>query len=151
MSAKRDKIFPTLQLTDACNKSCNVCLRSPDAAKHRLSFDELRAYVDDLGRLSEGYVAKYQFITGGEPTLWKDTGHDIVDVLATVKATGLVETLTMPTNGKLFEDIHVARDLLRRLSDQIDGSIVIGVSVAGYQSNLDSNGCRARALSPALA
>jgi hypothetical protein len=143
MSDEGGEVFPALQLTDACNKNCTACLRSPDATKHTLSFDDFQAYLGDLRRLSERYRIKHQFITGGEPTLWKDGDKDMVDILAAVKATGIVDTVTMPTNGKVFEDIHVARDLARRISSRIEGSVIVGVSIAGYQKNLDGNGCEA--------
>ena len=41
MSGRPPNIFPALQLTDACNKNCTACLRSPDANKHRLRAREL--------------------------------------------------------------------------------------------------------------
>jgi hypothetical protein len=143
MDDKLTNIFPALQLTDACNKNCTACLRSAYATRHRLSFKDVEAYLDDLRRLSRAYRIKYQFVTGGEPTIWKDGGKDIVDVLAAVNRLGLVSTLTMPTNGKVFEDIHAARDLVRRVSKQIEGAVVFGVSIAAYQGNLDDEGCKA--------
>jgi uncharacterized Fe-S cluster-containing radical SAM superfamily protein len=137
-------LFPALQLTDACNKNCTVCLRSPEATKHHLSYAEFRRYLDDLNRLSKQFAIKYQFITGGEPTLWKEGGKDIIDVLAEVRALDGVGIVTMPSNGKVFEDLNFARAWLSRLSERLKRPIVLGISIAAYQNNFD--GTRSAAL-----
>ncbi|MBT3222425.1 MAG: hypothetical protein HN348_25410, partial [Proteobacteria bacterium] len=81
MGNERPNIFPALQLTDRCNKNCAACLRSPESTKHHLSYAEIEAYIEDLGRLSAAYRIAFQFTTGGEPTIWKDGDKTIVDVL----------------------------------------------------------------------
>jgi hypothetical protein len=143
MSDTRDDIFPALQLTDMCNKECGACLRDTEHPPHRLRYGDVEAYVDDLRRLSRVYRTRYQFCTGGEPTLWKDGSLDIVDVLVALHRSGLVDTLSMPTNGKVLEDVHVARDIVQRLSRRIDTPIAIGISIGKHQDNLLSEGCRA--------
>ncbi|MBT3218319.1 MAG: hypothetical protein HN348_04455, partial [Proteobacteria bacterium] len=97
----------------------------------------------DLGRLSAAYRIAFQFTTGGEPTIWRDGDQTIVDVLVALQRSGLITTLTMPTNGKVFEDIDFARNLVQSLSRRINGVVVFGVSIAKYQGNLTDEGCLA--------
>jgi hypothetical protein len=136
-------LFPALQLTDACNKNCVACLRSPDATMHHLHYTDFQKYLDDLRRLSQDFTIGYQFVTGGEPTLWKHAGKDIIDVLAELRALGFIGIVTMPSNGKLFEDLPAARAWLSRLSERLDGPIVLGLSVSTFQENLTGGRCQA--------
>ncbi|MCP4601985.1 MAG: 4Fe-4S cluster-binding domain-containing protein [Proteobacteria bacterium] len=140
---KSRSIYPALQITDACNKKCRACLRMPISNKHRLKYDKYKMYLRDLVRVSKTHKIEYQFITGGEPTIWKDRNRDITDILASLDELKLVKTVTMPTNGKLFENRDTARDLLKRISERIDSYIMVGISVAKYQENFNENGCEA--------
>lgn len=133
-------LFPAIQLTAACNKQCRACLRSANADSLKIQAGTFDMYLADLKTLGEKYKLKFQFVTGGEPTIWKSSGRDTVDVLASLVNLGLIETITMPTNGKLFEDINYARDFFKRLSSRIERHIVVGVSIAEYQENLSDTG-----------
>lgn len=133
-------IFPALQMTAACNKQCRACLRSANADAMKIGAGTFDMYLDDLRALSVKYSLKFQFVTGGEPTIWRSHGRDTVDVLASLFNLGFIETVTMPTNGKVFEDINHAREFFGRLSSQIDRKAIVGISIAGYQENLSENG-----------
>jgi uncharacterized Fe-S cluster-containing radical SAM superfamily protein len=138
-----ESINPALQVTGACNKDCEACLRPPKLRKHHLRRAQFESYVADLATLGQGRRIAYQFVTGGEPTIWRDGELDITDLLATLTGLEHVGTIVMPTNGKVLEDRAAARELLARLVDRISRPVVVGVSVASYQHNLDESGCLA--------
>ncbi len=136
-------LYPALQITDACNKNCNACLRLPHSGTYNLRFDDVLAYQRDLRVLSSRYRIAYQFVTGGEPTIWRDRDKDVVDILGALDDLGFVGLLTMPTNGKALEDKGAAAALLRRISERTTTGVVVGISIAEYQNNLDENGSAA--------
>lgn len=138
-----ESLFPALQVTGACNKDCTACLRPPELRRHRLSYEGFSAYLADLAVLARGRRLSYQFVTGGEPTIWRDGERDVTDLLAELTAIDAIGTIAMPTNGKLFEDRATARDFIARLARKLTRPIVVGVSVAGYQHNLDEGECAA--------
>jgi uncharacterized Fe-S cluster-containing radical SAM superfamily protein len=138
-----ESINPALQVTGACNKNCDACLRPPKLRKHHLRQNDFSRYLADLATLSGSRKIKYQFVTGGEPTIWRDREMDITDLLAALTDLGYVGTIVMPTNGMVLEDRLAARELLCRLVRRISRPIVVGVSVASYQHNLDASGCAA--------
>ncbi len=135
------ELYPAIQMTAACNKQCRACLRSANADSLKIQSGTFDMYLDDLRVLAAVHEIKFQFVTGGEPTIWRSNGRDTVDVLASLFNLKLIETITMPTNGKLFEDMNYARDFFTRLSAQIDRRMVVGISIAGYQENLTESGC----------
>jgi len=133
-------LYPAIQMTNACNKQCRACLRSANSDVAKVEYDVFEKYLGDLRNLSESYHLEYQFVTGGEPTIWKSQGFDIVDVLADLFELNLIKTIAMPSNGKVFEDINFAREFFKRLSSRINGTIIVGISIAEYQENLTDSG-----------
>ncbi len=136
-------IYPTLQLTDACNKQCAPCLRSVNRKSFSLGYGHVETYLKDLDALSHDYKIGYQFITGGEPTIWQDGDKDIVDVLQSFDRETCVRGLVVPTNGRVFEKEETARSLLGRLAQAMTRGLILGVSIADYQENFDDQGCLA--------
>jgi hypothetical protein len=98
-------------------------------------------YLSDLRNLKNRYKIGFQFVTGGEPTLWKDNGMDVADVIVALSKEGGIRNITMPTNGKRFEDRDYLDDLLDRITRGVDHSIIIGLSIAGYQENFSDGRC----------
>lgn len=133
-------LYPALQVTNRCNKQCAACLRSANSMDDDLTCAGFQKYLDDLSALAGRYRIRHQFVTGGEPTIWRDDGKDIKDLLMALYATGLIDMLTMPTNGKVFEDPSFARVFFTHMSKNIDRPIVVGVSIATYQENLGEAG-----------
>lgn len=139
--AMTEKIYPALQLTDACNKRCKACLRIPDRQAHKLHFEDIERYIKDLDTLSRKYTLGFQFVTGGEPTIWKDQGKDVADVLIAMAGQGKIRSITMPTNGKRFEDKAYVEDLVLRIAAKVDQTIIMGLSIADYQENFINGRC----------
>ena len=139
----KDSIYPALQLTDACNKRCRVCLRVPGEQSHHLDRDTFFHYLEDIDRVSSVYPLGFQFVTGGEPTIWKDNGMDVVDVLSALSKNSKIRSITLPTNGKLLGKKDFAEAFLERLSRSVSQTIIIGLSIAEYQENLIDGNCKA--------
>lgn len=139
----KDPIYPALQLTDACNKRCRVCLRVPGEQSHHLDRDTFSHYLEDIDRVSRVYPLGFQFVTGGEPTIWKDNGMDVVDVLSALSKNGKIRSITLPTNGKLLAKKDFAEAFLERISRNVSQTIIIGLSIAEYQENLIDGNCKA--------
>lgn len=137
----KEQIYPALQLTDACNKRCKACLRIPGEQSHKIHMTDFALYLSDIKTLCQTYTMGFQFVTGGEPTIWKDEGKDVGDLLIALSQQGLIRHITMPTNGKRFEDKSYVADLVTRISAQVDHTIIIGVSIAGYQENFIDGHC----------
>ncbi|MBW2529515.1 MAG: radical SAM protein [Deltaproteobacteria bacterium] len=137
-----DDLFPALEITEACNKTCTACLRPHPKATRKMSREQLSAYRKDLRALSANHRIRYQFVTGGEPTVWKDGSLDIADALGALAQLDFIDVLTVPTNGKVFEKLDVTQELLRRISRLAGRPVVVGLSIAEYQENLDERGSK---------
>lgn len=138
-----ERIYPALQLTDACNKRCRVCLRVPGEKVHHMTRDMFERYLEDVHRVSGRFDIGFQFVTGGEPTIWKDDGLDVADVISALSKTGKIRSITLPTNGKRLENEAFAEPLLARISHGAAQTVIVGLSVAEYQENLIDGRCKA--------
>lgn len=87
-----------IALTEACNFRCVYCMPAhsflPIPSKDVLTSREITRFVRAAGRLGISHVR----LTGGEPLL----RPDIVEIVRSIKATGVVEDLSMTTNGSLL-------------------------------------------------
>ncbi|MBU1171016.1 MAG: hypothetical protein KKD44_15770 [Proteobacteria bacterium] len=137
----KEKLYPALQLTDACNKRCTACLRVPGKQSHTLAYSDFEKYLEDVRTLNEPYDIGFQFVTGGEPTIWKDRTKDVGDIIMALSNHGNIRNITMPTNGKRFENKAYVTDLLKRISGNVDHTVIIGLSIAAYQENFVNNRC----------
>lgn len=137
----KENIYPALQLTDACNKRCKACLRIPGERAHKIHLSDFDLYLKDIKTLSQNHTIGFQFVTGGEPTIWKDQGKDVADLLIALSRQGRIRHITMPTNGKRFEDKDYVNDLVKRIASDVDHTIIIGISIAGYQENFSDGRC----------
>lgn len=136
----KSDFYPALQVTNGCNKQCKGCLRSANSSSYKISSDQFGHYLEDLKRLGTVADIKYQFVTGGEPTIWKSNGMDIVDLLASLSDLDMIELITMPTNGKNFEDLNFTREFFKCLSSRINRKAVVGISISEYQENMSESG-----------
>ena len=136
----KEPVYPALQVTNRCNKQCAACLRSANSTDDDLTYADFHKYLDDLSVLAGRYRIRHQFVTGGEPTIWEDEGGDIKDLLIALASSGIIHLITMPTNGKVFEDPDFARDFFTLVSNRIERPLIVGVSIATYQENLGEAG-----------
>lgn len=84
-----------VSLTDACNFRCIYCVPPGSAEKISsddiLTRDEILRFIDLAASLGISRIR----LTGGEPLL----RADILDIVRSVKAMGLIEDLSITTNG----------------------------------------------------
>jgi len=103
---RRQPLQTVLFLTDYCNLRCKHCFEQGHACTMQKSFDQIRqelAYAYALG-------SRFLDLEGGEPTLWKEDGKDINDVIRLAKQIGFF-TVTVTTNAQLPFD-WVRADLI---------------------------------------
>jgi MoaA/NifB/PqqE/SkfB family radical SAM enzyme len=80
-------------LTDKCNLNCFYC-ESKNTGRYHLSFNQAVEVIQS------GYDRGHRVlvITGGEPTLWQDSGNNLNDLLQMARNTGYVDCFVY-TNG----------------------------------------------------
>lgn len=80
-------------LTDKCNLNCFYC-ESKNSGKYHLSFNQA------VKTIESGYDRGHRslVITGGEPTLWQDSGKELNDLLQIALNIGYVDIFVY-TNG----------------------------------------------------
>jgi organic radical activating enzyme len=133
-----------------CNFSCEHCgyIYVGDAEDHgiqpgyRLTWDQVLTAIQDCASLKNSYWNMNY--TGGEPTLWKENGKDLVDILiATSKANVLP---TFNTNGSYFEDYDQCHEFLHRYIHHADTPLKTFISMDKFHKNYDQETGRAKSL-----
>jgi len=99
---RHDPIIGSIILTDRCNLACRHCavanLRKVDYPWSRVRAD--LALLHDQG-------VRVLFLYGGEPLLWHDGGHRLVDVIAEARRMGFA-SVNVVTNGTRGLDLAQA-------------------------------------------
>ena len=119
---RRAPLQTVLFITDKCNLRCKHCSVYGSAGYRQ------RSFADILNDLRESYKAGSRFIDleGGEPTLWKEDGRTINDIIDAAMDMGFF-SVTVTTNAQQdFSWIHpssiwVSMDGVGEYHDRIRG------------------------------
>ena len=119
---RRAPLQTVLFITDKCNLRCKHCSVYGSAGYRQRSFNDI---LDDM---KASYKAGSRFIDleGGEPTLWKEGGRDINDIIDAAIDMGFF-SVTVTTNAQQdFSRIHpnsiwVSMDGVGEYHDRIRG------------------------------
>jgi MoaA/NifB/PqqE/SkfB family radical SAM enzyme len=139
-----------VSLLHKCNFSCAHCgyIYVGDAEDHiirpgyRLTWEQVMTAIRDCASLKNSYWNMNY--TGGEPTLWKEDGKDLADILiATAKAGALP---TYNTNGSYFDDYDKCHAFLYRYVSQADTPLKTFISMDKFHKNYDPELGRAKSL-----
>jgi MoaA/NifB/PqqE/SkfB family radical SAM enzyme len=139
-----------VSLLHKCNFSCEHCgyIYIGDAEDHiiqpgyRLTWDQVMAAINDCVSLENSYWNLNY--TGGEPTLWKEDGKDLADILiAAAKANQLP---TYNTNGSFFEDYDKSYEFFQKYLDNADTPLKTFISMDKFHKNYEQETGRARSL-----
>jgi len=133
-----------------CNFSCEHCgyIYIGDAEDHiirpgyRLTWEQVMTAIRDCASLKGSYWNLNY--TGGEPTLWKEDGKDLVDILVATANAGQLPTYN--TNGSYFDDYDRCREFLRRYLDCTDTPLKTFISMDKFHKNYDQEKGRAKSL-----
>src|SRR5262245_60044112 len=107
-----------VNVTAHCNLACYGCDHaSPVHPEEYLSVEE---FAKDLAALAPVYHVFEFLLTGGEPLLHPR----LLDVIDTIRASGVTEKITLMTNGVL---LHKAPEQLWSKIDKVGVSIYPGV------------------------
>ena len=133
-----------------CNFSCAHCgyIYIGDAEDHiirpgyRLTWDQVTTAIRESASLESSYWnINY---TGGEPTLWKEDGKDLVDILVATANAGSLPTYN--TNGSYFDDYDKCYDFLHRYLDRARTHLKTFISMDKFHKNYDQETGRAKCL-----
>jgi MoaA/NifB/PqqE/SkfB family radical SAM enzyme len=149
-----DQRMPThimgVSLLHKCNFSCEHCgyIYVGDAEDHiirpgyHLTWDQVTTAINDCVSLKNSYWNLNY--TGGEPTLWKDDGRDLIDILvATAKADQLP---TYNTNGSYFDDYDKCHEFFHRYINSAETPLKTFISMDKFHKNYDQKTGRAKSL-----
>jgi Fe-coproporphyrin III synthase len=123
---KHTPLIAGLTLTNKCNLRCRQC-RIPYREAEDLSFKETTAILDSFYR--EG--GRTVYIQGGEPFIWKDSQHNLEDIVEYAHKTGFL-SVVIYTNGTLpintsADTIFISVDGLQKTHDYLRGKTYDGV------------------------
>lgn len=139
-----------ISLLYKCNFTCEHCgyIYVGDAEDHiirpgyRLTWDQITTAISDCGSLPNSYWnVNY---TGGEPTLWKENGKDLVDILIASAKGGTLPTYN--TNGSYFDDYPKCREFFLRYLENADTPLKTFISMDKFHKNYDPKTGRAKSL-----
>jgi MoaA/NifB/PqqE/SkfB family radical SAM enzyme len=86
--------------------------------------------------------------SGGEPTLWAEDGHGLVDLLLAISDAGFMPGFT--TNGSAFLDYDSCNRFFRRYVDTASTPLRLYLSIDTFHQNFDPGTARARSLDNVL-
>ena len=82
--------------------------------------------------------------TGGEPTLWKDNGKDLTDILVKSAVSGALPSYN--TNGSYFYNLENSRTFFHRYLENTDVTLRTFISMDKFHKNYDEKKGRAKSL-----
>jgi MoaA/NifB/PqqE/SkfB family radical SAM enzyme len=139
-----------VSLLHKCNFSCEHCgyIYVGDAEDHiirpgyRLTWNQVVQSIRDCASLQNSYWNMNY--TGGEPTLWREDGRDLVDILIASAKGGVLPTYN--TNGSYFDDYGKCREFFHRYLDNADTPLKTFISMDKFHKNYDPETGRAKSL-----
>jgi MoaA/NifB/PqqE/SkfB family radical SAM enzyme len=133
-----------------CNFNCEHCgyIYVGDAEDHiirpgyQLTWDQIVTAIRDCASLENSYWnINY---TGGEPTLWKEDGKNLVDILAATANGGALPTYN--SNGSYFDSYNQCNEFFHRYVDNTDIPLKTFISMDKFHKNYDQQTGRAKSL-----
>ena len=136
---RRAPLQTVLFITDKCNLRCKHCSVYGSAGNRQRSFDDI---VSDM-RYSYELGSRFIDLEGGEPTLWKQDGRTINDLIDAALEIGFF-SITVTTNAQQdFSWIHpqsiwVSMDGVGEYHDKIRGEVTFArlekyISTSGFK------------------
>jgi len=127
-SAPSDQVVPfflVISPTGRCNLHCKGCYADSDAAsRSSLDFETFERMLNEKAAL---WGSHFTVISGGEPFLWKDGEHDLLDMAARYPT----DLFLVYTNGTLISD-----EVAVRMAEL--GNITPAISVEGFEQETDA-------------
>ena len=142
-----DKSLMMIFLLEECDFSCAHCAREeePMPPGYQLTFDQLQKCLADCRNLES---INWVHFSGGEPTLWSDGNHSLVDLLIAISKAGYTPGFT--TNGGYLEDYDKCHDLFHKYFNDSPMPLKVYFSIDTFHGNFDRKKKRAKCLDNAL-
>ncbi|MGD0461934.1 MAG: radical SAM protein [Tepidisphaeraceae bacterium] len=90
---QKSPLFVGLVMSDRCNLDCFYC-QTKNLGRSHFTYTQVATTILDAYRRGHRFL----YITGGEPTLWKDGEHTLADVVALARQNGFFSVFVY-TNG----------------------------------------------------
>jgi MoaA/NifB/PqqE/SkfB family radical SAM enzyme len=134
-------------LLEECNFACPHCVREdePMTRGYRLSSRDLQLCLSDCHTLES---IDWVHFSGGEPTLWREGGLDLSDLLLKIDESGFKPGFT--TNGSFFLDCNMCRDFLQKYVTRSRRPLILYLSIDTFHNNFDLENGRALSLDNVL-
>ena len=119
---RQNPLQTVLFITDHCNLRCKHCFEAGHACTMQKTFANIKTELEYAYSLGSRFLD----LEGGEPTLWREDGKDINDIIRLAKKIGFF-TVTVTTNAQLPIDwvhadlIWVSLDGVGKYHDEIRG------------------------------
>ncbi|NLA75767.1 MAG: radical SAM protein [Deltaproteobacteria bacterium] len=139
-----------VSLLHKCNFNCAHCgyIYVGEAEDHiikpgyKLSWNRLQTLLDDCKGIPDSYWNMNY--TGGEPTLWKEKGKSLVDILIETANAGQFPSYN--TNGSYFNDYIKTRDFFFKYMESTQEPLMTFISMDKFHKNYDEVNRRAKSL-----
>ena len=130
-------------LLEECNNKCPHCVRTdePMPAGYKLSSEQLEICLEDCKKLKS---VEWVHFSGGEPTLWREDGFGLVDLMITIADAGFDPGFT--TNGIIFQDYRECENFFRKYIKNSNRVLRLYLSIDTFHSNFDAVKGRAASL-----
>jgi len=119
----RPPCFVTISPTNVCNLKCKGCYAGDIYTRHTLTFDVLDRVIREI---KEYFGAHFLVISGGEPFMYRQNGHTLMDILERHQDVYFMAY----TNGTMIN-----REVARKLGEL--GNFTPSISVEGFAQETD--------------
>ncbi|MCM8756875.1 MAG: DUF1684 domain-containing protein [Candidatus Omnitrophica bacterium] len=119
----RPPCFVTISPTNVCNLKCKGCYAGDIYTRHTLSFDVFDRAINEI---KEHFGAHFLVISGGEPFMYRHSGHTLMDVLEKHNDVYFMAY----TNGTM-----ITREVAKKLGQL--GNFTPSISVEGFAQETD--------------
>jgi sulfatase maturation enzyme AslB (radical SAM superfamily) len=122
-----------INLLDDCNKRCKHCYRTAIPSDHGFKLNKQEAL---LTLKDASAIGSANFFTGGEPTIWQDSGMDFLSLIK--RATQQNGRAAFLSNGFVFEDKKFAYEFVNHYLEECGFPLTMGFTVDYFHENYDS-------------
>lgn len=129
-----DKQILIFELTSYCNSKCEDCLRaSMNKTDYMMSYDEVIKSLNEVKKFSTNFDCFELKLSGGEPTIWKNNGYDIIDIISECEKRNMKFALV--SNGKVFEKYSYCEMFFDKLKANNVNKLKIYITIDNFHKN----------------
>jgi len=130
-----DKSLMMIFLLEECNYGCCHCVRDdePMVSGYKLTFQQLQQCLVDCQSLKS---VSWVHFSGGEPTLWRDGEHSLLDLILEISKAGFSPGFT--TNGSSFLNFDRCNDFIKGYTNNSSIPLILYISIDSFHKNFNA-------------